>query len=78
VAAAAASSGQSIGGVLANVDWRLVFQVNVVLGVTAIAAGLQVLPEIREKGARLPDALAVIALVVALSLVTFATVESSP
>ena len=77
VGATAASAGQSIGGVLANVDWRLIFLVNVVVGVFAIAGGLRVLPEIREKGARLPDALAVIGLVAALSLATFATVKTS-
>ena len=78
VGAVAASSGPSLGGVLVNVSWRLIFLVNVVLGVAAIIGGLRVLPEIREKkGARLPDPLSVITLVVALALVTFTVVESA-
>ncbi|MET9295901.1 MFS transporter [Streptomyces sp. NPDC003077] len=44
VSAVAASSGPVIGGVLAAVDWRWIFLVNVPVVVVAVAAGVRFLP----------------------------------
>lgn len=46
------------------------------IGITTIAAGLWLLPEMREPhGSRLPDALSALSLLVAVSLPVFATVQ---
>jgi len=45
----AAAAGLPIGGLLAQVNWRLVFLVNMPIGVAAALIGWRLLPEIREK-----------------------------
>ncbi|MFJ3306884.1 MFS transporter [Streptomyces sp. NPDC086549] len=67
----AAAAGPVAGGLLAEVDWRWVFAVNVPIGITALVAGRSVLPKpaAREAGPLpdLPGALLVISSVTALS-----------
>ena len=76
VAAVAASSGAPLGGLLVRVDWRWIFLVNVPLALVALVAGIAVLPEIRaERGARLPDTLSVIAVFLAITLLTLVIVQ---
>ena len=78
VGAVAAASGPTIGGLLVQVNWRLIFLINLPIGIATIVAGLRVLPEVRaSKSARLPDPLSVVALVATLALLTVATVQSS-
>jgi EmrB/QacA subfamily drug resistance transporter len=78
VAAIAASAGPTVGGVLVHVDWRLIFVINIPIGIATIIAGIRILPEVRAaQGARLPDPVSGVALVTALALLTFATVQSS-
>ena len=78
VAAIAASSGPTIGGLLVHVDWRWIFVINVPIGAATVIAGVKILPEVRaHKSARLPDAFSGLVLVATLALVTFATVQSS-
>ena len=78
VAAVAAASGPTVGGLLVEVDWRLIFLINLPIGIATIIAGARVLPEVRAHGgARLPDPLSGIVLVATLGLLTFATVQSS-
>ena len=78
VASVAAASGPTVGGLLVRVDWRLMFLINVPLGIATIIGGILFLPEIRsEQSARLPDALSAVALVASLALLTLATVQSS-
>ncbi|HXD55997.1 MAG TPA: MFS transporter [Solirubrobacteraceae bacterium] len=69
----AAAAGPPLGGLLVKADWRLVFLVNVPVGLAALAFGLRTLREHREQGASRPDVagagmliLAVGALVVAI------------
>jgi EmrB/QacA subfamily drug resistance transporter len=77
VGAVAAGSGPSIGGVLTAVDWRLIFAVNVLIGLGSLVVGFRVLPEVKETVAsKLPDSLSIVALVATLGLVTFGTVQS--
>ena len=78
VASVAAASGPTVGGLLVRVDWRLIFLINIPIGLATIVGGLIFLPEIRsDKNARLPDALSAVALVASVALLTFATVQSS-
>ena len=78
VAAVAAASGPTIGGLLVEVNWRLIFLINLPIGIATIVAGLRILPEVRaRKSARLPDPLSAVVLVATLAVLTFATVQSS-
>ena len=47
VAAVAAAAGPTIGGLLVRVDWRLIFLINMPIGVATIVARPAILPEIR-------------------------------
>jgi EmrB/QacA subfamily drug resistance transporter len=54
-ASLAAAAGPPLGGLLTQVSWRLVFLVNVPVGVIAIAAALRILRETREAEGPRPD-----------------------
>jgi EmrB/QacA subfamily drug resistance transporter len=76
VAAVAASSGPAVGGLLVTVNWRLIFLVNVPIGIATIVGGIRVLPEIRaERGARLPDPVSVASVLIAVTSLVYATVQ---
>src|SRR5215469_4890051 len=65
-------------GMLVEVNWRLIFLINLPIGIATIVAGLCILPEVRaRKSARLPDPLSAVVLVATLAVLTFATVQSS-
>jgi NTE family protein len=56
--AVAAATGPSLGGVLVNAtDWRLVFLVNIPVGLAALIPARRLLHEVRQDGGVLPDAL---------------------
>jgi EmrB/QacA subfamily drug resistance transporter len=56
--AVAAATGPSLGGVLVHVtDWRLVFFVNIPIGLAALIPARGLLRETRQEGGTLPDAL---------------------
>src|SRR6201995_2634746 len=48
VAAIAASAGPPVGGVLVTVDWRWIFLITLPIGAATVAAGLRLLPEVRQ------------------------------
>src|SRR3984957_2539118 len=76
VAAVAASSGAPLGGLLVAVDWRWIFLVNLPIGLFTVLLGRRVLPEIRAgAGARLPDAVSMVSLLAAVTLLILATVQ---
>src|ERR1700761_302882 len=76
VAAVAGSSGPPVGGLLVEVNWRLIFLINVPIGLATLIAGWRLLPEVRAgKGARLPDGVSAGLLLAAVSLFVLATVE---
>jgi EmrB/QacA subfamily drug resistance transporter len=78
VAAVAASAGPPIGGLLVEASWRWVFLVNAPIGVFTFIAGRAVLPEVRARvGAKLPDGVSTISLLVSITLLTLGTVEGS-
>jgi len=70
--AVAAATGPSLGGVLVHAtDWRLVFFVNIPIGLAALVPARGLLREYKQEGGRLPDALGTVLLtlgVAALSL----------
>jgi EmrB/QacA subfamily drug resistance transporter len=53
----AAATGPPLGGLLVQADWRLVFLVNVPVGIAGLIAGHRVLSERRERDAVRPDLL---------------------
>ncbi|MQY40641.1 Multidrug resistance protein Stp [Streptomyces sp. RB17] len=78
VAAVAGASGPTVGGLLVNLDWRLIFLINVPIGVATLIAGRIVLPEIRApRGSKLPDIVSGAAIFIAVAALTLATVQSS-
>src|SRR5215472_6361268 len=56
-ASGAAAAGPALGGLLTEVSWRLVFLVNVPVGLAAFVAGRRILRETREADGPRPDAL---------------------
>jgi EmrB/QacA subfamily drug resistance transporter len=70
--AVAAATGPSLGGVLVHAtDWRLVFFVNIPIGLAALIPARGLLREVKQEGGQLPDALGTVLLtlgVAALSL----------
>src|ERR1700761_3268405 len=76
VAAVAASSGAPLGGLLVTLSWRWIFLVNLPIGIFTVALGIRVLPEVRARaGARLPDAVSMVSLLAAVTLLIGATVQ---
>ncbi|MFL5927717.1 MAG: MFS transporter [Gaiellaceae bacterium] len=79
-AALAAGLGPSIGGLLVELSsWRLVFIVNVPVGIVAWRLASTRLVESRAPGARsMPDLLGTLLLVVAIATLAFGLVQSGP
>jgi len=71
----AAAAGPPLGGVLVQADWRLVFLVNVPVGLAGIAFGARVLRERRELGGARPDLVGAGALMVAVGALVVAIVK---
>jgi EmrB/QacA subfamily drug resistance transporter len=77
-AAAAAAIGPSLGGALVEVsDWRLVFLVNLPLGVAILWMGRSRLPERPVLNSRLPDLPGAAMLALSLAAVTLGIVEGN-
>jgi EmrB/QacA subfamily drug resistance transporter len=71
----AAAAGPPLGGVLVQADWRLVFLVNVPIGLAGLGFGLRTLAERRELGSGRPDVLGALALIVAIGSLVVAIVK---
>ncbi len=77
-AAAAAAVGPTLGGALVEAaDWRLVFLVNLPLGVAIVLAGRARLPRPRSLDERLPDLPGALMLALGLATLTLAIVEGN-
>jgi EmrB/QacA subfamily drug resistance transporter len=78
VAAVAGSSGPPVGGLLVAVNWRLIFLINVPIGIATLIGGTLVLPEIRaSRGTRLPDPVSAVSLLAAVTLLVYATIQGT-
>jgi EmrB/QacA subfamily drug resistance transporter len=75
VTGASAALGPVLGGLLVAVDWRLIFLVNLPIGLVALVAGSRWLPALSEEPTPLPDLVGAGALVVATAALTLALVK---
>jgi EmrB/QacA subfamily drug resistance transporter len=71
----AAAAGPPLGGLLVQADWRLVFLVNVPVGLAGLGFGLRTLVERREPNPARPDVLGAVALIVAIGSLVVAIVK---
>jgi EmrB/QacA subfamily drug resistance transporter len=71
----AAAAGPPLGGLLVQADWRLVFLVNLPIGVAGFVYGARRLSEHSEPGTRRPDLAGALAFVVAIGALVVAIVE---
>ena len=72
---AAAAAGPPLGGLLVQADWRLVFLVNVPVGLAGLAVGARHLVERSEASAPRPDLLGAGAFAVAVAAIVVGIVE---
>jgi MFS family permease len=73
----AAALGPVIGGLLTEIDWRWVFIINVPIGIAALIASFQILPEIRgDRSEPLPDILGAALLTVAIGALALGLVQA--
>jgi EmrB/QacA subfamily drug resistance transporter len=71
IGAVGASLAPPLGGILVEVSWRLIFVVNVPLGILAIVLALRLAPEVRDhRATRFPDLAGIAVLVAAVGLLT--------
>ncbi len=73
----AAALGPVVGGLLVAVSWRLVFLVNVPVGLAALIIGWRSLPHLPGHESERPDALGVVLCTAGVGLLTFGLVEGS-
>ncbi len=77
VGAAAAAAGPPLGGLLVQVDWRLVFLVNLPVGAWALWRGSRLLTETRDQTAQArPDWLGAVLLAAAIGALTLGFVQA--
>ncbi len=72
----AAAAGPPIGGVLVQASWRLVFLVNVPVGLVALAYGLRVLRESRDERQERPDMLGSALIVLGIGVLALGLVKA--
>ena len=72
----AAAAGPPIGGLLVEASWRLVFLVNLPIGIAAVVAAGRVLRESRDEHARWPDWLGTVALTGAVGSLALGVVKA--
>jgi EmrB/QacA subfamily drug resistance transporter len=71
----AAAAGPPLGGLLVQADWRLVFLVNIPVGLAGIVAGWRTLVERREANPGRPDLLGALAVILAVGALVVAIVK---
>jgi EmrB/QacA subfamily drug resistance transporter len=71
----AAAAGPPLGGLLVQADWRLVFLVNIPVGLIALVLGARTLSERREESGARPDLLGAATLVLAVGALVVAIVK---
>jgi EmrB/QacA subfamily drug resistance transporter len=74
--AVAGATGPVVGGLLTQVDWRLVFLLNIPVGVTAIALTLLLIPATaRRQGTTIPAPAEVVTIIVGLGALSLGVVK---
>jgi EmrB/QacA subfamily drug resistance transporter len=71
----AAAAGPPLGGLLVQADWRLVFLVNVPVGLLGLVLGTRTLIERREANPGRPDVLGALAMIIAIGALVVAIVQ---
>src|SRR5271167_2203545 len=71
----AAAAGPPLGGLLVQADWRLVFLVNVPVGLIGLVLGIRTLAERREANPGRPDVLGAVAMIIAIGALVVAIVQ---
>ena len=71
----AAAAGPPLGGLLVQADWRLVFLVNIPVGLIALVLGVRTLTERREESGSRPDLLGAATLILAVGALVVAIVK---
>jgi EmrB/QacA subfamily drug resistance transporter len=71
----AAAAGPPLGGLLVQADWRLVFLVNVPVGLIGLVLGSRVLAERREADPARPEVLGAVGIIVAIGALVIAIVQ---
>ncbi|RKS72135.1 EmrB/QacA subfamily drug resistance transporter [Actinomadura pelletieri DSM 43383] len=75
-AAVAAAAGPAVGGVLVDLSWRWVFEINIPLGIILTLLALRLVPDSREgTTARVPDLPGTVALTTAIALLALGLVK---
>src|SRR5215470_1725911 len=74
-ASGAAAAGPPLGGLLTQVSWRLVFLVNVPVGLAALVAGRRILRETREADGPRPDELGAAVLACGVGVLALAIIQ---
>jgi EmrB/QacA subfamily drug resistance transporter len=77
VGGVSAALGPVVGGLLVAVDWRLVFLVNVPIGIVALLVGWRRLPSIPGQAVERPDPLGVVLVTAGVAALTFGLVKGS-
>jgi EmrB/QacA subfamily drug resistance transporter len=78
VGAVAAAFGPSVGGLLVQADWRLVFLINVPVGALALVMAVRVVPDSRDPAmSAMPDLLGSAVLAVSIAALTLGLVQGS-
>lgn len=72
----AAAAGPPLGGLLVEVSWRLVFLVNVPVGLIALAYGIRLLRENRDETQARPDLLGSALIVLGIGVLSLALVKA--
>lgn len=75
IASVGTALGPSLGALLADVSWRLVFYVNVPVGIIALLLTLRFLDESRDPRPRSLDPLGQVLFIVSVSLFAFAVID---
>lgn len=76
VGGVAAAAGPPLGGLLVEVSWRLVFLVNVPVGIAAAVLAVRVLAEARDEQAPWPDLVGTLLLAGSIALLSLALVQA--
>ncbi|RFS84616.1 MFS transporter [Actinomadura spongiicola] len=75
-AAVAAAAGPAVGGVLVDLSWRWVFEINLPIGIAVTLLALRLVPDSREGAtARVPDLPGTVALTAAVALLALGLVK---